>query len=103
MAHFQLNSESERTWKRNDPRRSLEVLSERPKSGMESMGLKSNFANVWDAAYRENAVLRLTFLRDSEDREFPRAMPKEARAKAGETEGIVRDAERKKTITMLLF
>jgi hypothetical protein len=45
----------------------------------------------------------LTFFRDSEDREFPRAMPKEARAKAGETEGIVRDAERKKTITMLLF
>ena len=35
------------------------------------------------------------FLRDSEDREFPKAMPKEARAKAGEDESIVRDAKKK--------
>ena len=35
------------------------------------------------------------FCRDSEGKEFPRAMPKEARAKAGETEGIVRDANKK--------
>ena len=37
----------------------------------------------------------MTFLRDSEGKEFPRAMPKEARAKAGETEVIVRDANKK--------
>ena len=37
----------------------------------------------------------MTFLRDSEDREFPKAMPKEARAKAGEDESIVRDAKKK--------
>ena len=68
-----------------------------PKSVRESIGPKSNVANVCDAAYRENAALRLPFLRDSEDREVPRAMPKEARAKAGEEESMIRDA-RKKTI-----
>ena len=46
MAHFQLNSESDKTWKRKDPRRSLEAPSERPKSGSESIGPKSNFAIV---------------------------------------------------------
>ena len=40
-------------------------------------------------------MLLLTFLRESEGKEFPRAMPKEARAKAGETEDIVRDEENK--------
>jgi hypothetical protein len=37
----------------------------------------------------------LTFFRDSEDSEVPKAIPKEARAKAGETEGIVKSARKK--------
>ena len=49
MAHFQLNSDNERTWKINDPRRSRDVPFVRPKSGSESIGLKSNFASVCDA------------------------------------------------------
>ena len=97
MAHFQLNSESDKTPKRKDPRRSLEAPSERPKSGMESIGPKSNEAKVCDAAYGVNAVLLLPFLRDSAGKEFPRAMPKEARAKAVEEESMMRDA-RKKTV-----
>ena len=59
------------------------------------MGPKSNLAKVCDAAYRENEALRLLFLRDTEVRELPGAMPKEASAKAGEEESIIRDAERK--------
>ena len=95
MAHFQLNSDKDNTRKRKDTRRSLEAPSVRPKSGRESIGLKSNEAKVCDAANSVNAALRLPFLRESEDKEFPRAMPKEARAKAGEEESMMRDAKKK--------
>ena len=95
MAHFQLNSDKDNTRKRKDTRRSLGAPSVRPKSGRESIGLKSNEAKVWGAANRLKAVLRFPFLRESDDIEFRRAMPKEARAKAGEEESIIRDAERK--------
>ena len=97
MAHFQLNSDKDNTRKRKDPRKSLETPLVRPKSGRKSIGLKSNEAKVWGAANRLKAVLRFPFLRESDDIEFRRAMPKEARAKAGEEESMMRDV-RKKTI-----
>ena len=99
MAHFQLNSERDNTRKMKEPRRSLEALSLSPKS---ETGPKSKETKFFEAACRENVVFCLAFLKASEEREFPRAMPKEARAYAAE-EGIVsKKLKRKETRARLL-
>ena len=52
------------------------------------MGPKSKETKSLEAACRENAAFRLAFLKASEEREFPRAMPTEARADASSISGL---------------
>ena len=55
-----------------------------PKCERESTAPKFKETKIFEAVCSENAAFRLAILRASEDKEFPRAMPKEARANAAE-------------------